>query len=46
MISQLRPMYVHILNKYKKTLEQRNNYLKQIKYENKSPETDPSEMET
>lgn len=36
MISQLRPMYVHILNKYNKTLEQRNNYLKQIKYENKS----------
>ena len=35
MISQLRPMYVHILNKYNKTLEQRNNYLKQIKYENK-----------
>ena len=38
MISQLRPMYVHILNKYNKTLEQRNNYLKQIKYENKSYE--------
>lgn len=38
MISQLRPMYVHILNKYNKTLEQRNNYLKQIKYENKSIE--------
>ena len=38
MISQLRPMYVHILNKYNKTLEQRNNYLKQIKYENKSQE--------
>ena len=38
MISQLRPMYVHVLNKYKKTLEQRNNYLKQIKYENKSLE--------
>lgn len=38
MISQLRPMYVHILNKYNKTLEQRNNYLKQIKYENKSVE--------
>ena len=35
MISQLRPMYVHVLNKYNKTLEQRNNYLKQIKYENK-----------
>ena len=38
MISQLIPMYVHILNKYNKTLEQRNNYLKQIKYENKSYE--------
>ena len=38
MISQLRPMYVHVLNKYNKTLEQRNNYLKQIKYENKSIE--------
>ena len=36
MISQLRPIYVHTLNKYNKTLEQRNNYLKQIKYENKS----------
>ena len=35
MISQLRPIYVHLLNKYNKTLEQRNNYLKQIKYENK-----------
>jgi len=31
-------MYVYDLNKYNKTLEQRNNYLKQIKYENKSPE--------
>ena len=38
MISQLRPIYVHNLNKYNKTLEQRNNYLKQIKYENKSQE--------
>ena len=35
-ISQLRPIYVHYLNKYNKTLEQRNNYLKQIKFENKS----------
>lgn len=35
MISQLRPNYVHILNLYNKTLEQRNNYLKQIKIENK-----------
>ena len=38
MISQLKPMYVHTLNKYNKTLEQRNNYLKQIKYENKPKE--------
>lgn len=36
MISQLRPMYVHILIQYKKALEQRNNYLKQIKFENKT----------
>ena len=35
MISQLRPAYVYNLNMYLKTLEQRNNYLKQIKYENK-----------
>ena len=35
MISQLRPMYVHLLNQYNKTIEQRNMYLKQIKYENK-----------
>jgi len=38
MISQLRPVYVHTLNKYNKTLEQRNNYLKQIKYEKNSEE--------
>jgi len=38
MISQLRPLYIHIFSQYKKTLEQRNNYLKQIKYENKSKE--------
>ena len=38
MISQLRPSYVYNLNMYKKVLEQRNNYLKQIKYENKSEE--------
>ena len=31
MISQLRPNYMHILSLYLKTLEQRNNYLKQIK---------------
>lgn len=38
MIGQLRPNYVHILNLYNKTLEQRNNYLKQIKVENKPEE--------
>ena len=31
MISQLRPNYMHILSLYIKTIEQRNNYLKQIK---------------
>lgn len=36
MISQLKPNYVHLLNRYLKTLEQRNTYLKQIKFENKS----------
>lgn len=35
MIGQLRPNYVHNLNLYLKTLEQRNNYLKQIREENK-----------
>ena len=35
MISQLRPNYMHILSLYNKTLEQRNNYLKQIKIEKK-----------
>ncbi len=35
MISQLRPMYIHLMSQYNKILEQRNNYLKQIKYENK-----------
>ena len=38
MISQLRPNYMHVLTLYKKTLEQRNNYLRQIKLENKNPE--------
>ena len=38
MISQLRPNYIYNLNMYLKTLEQRNNYLKQIKYENKPQE--------
>lgn len=36
MISQLRPNYIHLLNRYLKTLEQRNTYLKQIKFDNKS----------
>lgn len=36
MISQLKPNYIHILNRYLKTLEQRNIYLKQIKFDNKS----------
>ena len=31
MISQLRPNYMHILSLYLKTIEQRNNYLRQIK---------------
>ena len=35
MIGQLRPNYVYNLNLYLKTLEQRNNYLRQIKEENK-----------
>ena len=35
MISQLRPNYMHVLTLYNKTIEQRNNYLKQIKIENK-----------
>ena len=35
MISQLRPAYIYNLNMYSRVLEQRNNYLKQIKYENK-----------
>lgn len=38
MISQLRPHYVHSLNMYQKTLEQRNNYLRQIVKENKPEE--------
>jgi len=36
MIGQLRPNYVYTLNLYLKTLEQRNNYLKQIREENKA----------
>ena len=35
LISQLRPRYLFNLNDYNKTLEKRNNYLRQIKYENK-----------
>ena len=35
MISQLKPNYLHILNTYLKTIEQRNYYLKQIKFEGK-----------
>ena len=38
MISSLRPNYIHLLNSYNNVLEQRNNYLKQIKYENKAEE--------
>lgn len=36
LISQLRPSYINYINLYNRTLEQRNNYLKQIKLENKS----------
>lgn len=36
MISQLRPKYIYLMSEYSKALEQRNNYLKQIKFENKS----------
>lgn len=36
MIGQLRPNYVYVLNMYNKTLEQRNNYLRQIRQESKS----------
>ena len=35
MISQLRPLYINLLSEYNKILEQRNIYLKQIKYEGK-----------
>ncbi len=38
LISSLRPNYIHLLNNYNKTLEQRNNYLRQIKLENKNPQ--------
>lgn len=39
MISQVRPNYVHILNNYLKTLEQRNNYLKQNTFDSTMIET-------
>ena len=35
MISKLRPIYINLLSEYNKILEQRNIYLKQIKYEGK-----------
>lgn len=35
MISSLRPNYIHLLNMYNKAIEQRNNYLNQIKKEHK-----------
>ena len=38
MISQLRPNYIYYCNQYLKTLEQRNIYLRQIKFENKPEE--------
>ena len=38
MIGQLRPNYVYCLNNFLKTLEQRNNYLRQIKEEAKPEE--------
>lgn len=38
MIGQLRPNYIYYLNNYMKVLEQRNNYLKQIKIEKKPDE--------
>ena len=38
MISQLKPNYMYNLNLYLKTIEQRNNYLRQIREENKKEE--------
>ena len=38
MIGQLRPNYVYNLNMYLKTIEQRNNYLRQIREESKPEE--------
>lgn len=36
MISSLRPKYIHLMSNYKNALNQRNNYLRQIKTEGKS----------
>ena len=36
MISSLKPNYIHLMSMYKEVLIQRNNYLRQIKFENKS----------
>ena len=36
MISQLRPIYMFTLNEYLKAMNQRNAYLKQIKFENRA----------
>ena len=38
MIGQLKPSYIYYCNQYLKTLEQRNIYLRQIKFENKPEE--------
>jgi len=38
MISSLRPNYIYLLNRYKNILEERNNYLKQIKIQGKKEE--------
>ena len=38
MISSLKPNYMHLLNDYNRVIEQRNNYLKQIKKEGKNQE--------
>lgn len=35
MISSLKPKYIHLMSNYKNTLNQRNNYLRQIKFEGK-----------
>ena len=36
MIGQLKPKYIYNLSQYIKVLKQRNNYLKQLKFENKN----------